>query len=38
MKAKKYFNRAIKYAEEVTSGKKIAGADIINACKGYRRT
>ncbi len=36
MKAKKYFNRAIKYAERVISGEIIAGADIVNACKRFQ--
>lgn len=36
MKAKKYFDRAIKYAERVTSGEVIAGADIVNACKRFQ--
>ena len=36
MKAKHYFNRAIKYAERVISGEQIAGADIINACKRFQ--
>lgn len=36
MKAKKYFNRAVEYAERVTSGEQIAGADIVNACKRFQ--
>lgn len=36
MKAKKYLNRAIKYAEKVISGEVIAGADIVNACKRFQ--
>lgn len=36
MKAKKYFNRAVDYAERVTSGEQIAGADIVNACKRFQ--
>lgn len=36
MKAKKYFNIAIQYAEDVISGRKIAGADIVNACKRFQ--
>ena len=35
MKAKHYKDTAIKYAEEVVSGKIIAGDDIINACKRF---
>lgn len=35
MKAKHYKDTAIKYAEEVVSGKTIAGDDIINACKRF---
>lgn len=36
MRAKHYFNRAIEYADKVVSGEKIAGADIINACKRFK--
>ena len=36
MEAKKYKDIAIKYADEVISGKKIAGDDIINACKRFK--
>ena len=36
MKAKKYFNIAIQYADDVVSGKKVAGADIVNACKRFQ--
>ena len=36
MRAKHYFNRAIEYADKVISGEKIAGADIINACKRFK--
>ena len=36
MKAKKYFNRAIKYAEDVVNEKIVAGQDIINACKRFQ--
>lgn len=36
MKAKKYFNRAIKYAEDVVNEKIVAGEDIINACKRFQ--
>lgn len=36
MKAKKYLNRAIKYAEDVVNGKIVAGTDIINACKRFQ--
>lgn len=36
MKAKKYFNIAIQYAEDVISGRKVAGADIVNACKRFQ--
>lgn len=35
MKAKKYLDRAIKYAEKVVAGKKIAGKDIICACARF---
>jgi len=35
MKAKKYLSRAIEYAEDITSGKKIAGIDRINACDRF---
>lgn len=35
MKAKRYKNIAIKYAEDVVSGVKIAGADIVNACQRF---
>ena len=36
MRAKHYFNRAIEYADKIVSGEKIAGADIINACKRFK--
>lgn len=36
MRAKHYFNRAIEYADKVISGEKIAGDDIINACKRFK--
>ena len=36
MKAKKYFKRAVIYAEKVTSGEIIAGDDVINACKRFQ--
>ena len=36
MEAKKYKDIAIKYADEVNSGKEIAGDDIINACKRFK--
>ena len=36
MKAKQYKDVAIKYADQVISGKKIAGADIVNACKRFK--
>ncbi len=35
MKAKHYKDIAIQYAEEVTSGKKIAGKEIIAACQRF---
>lgn len=35
MRAKRYKAVAIKYAEDVISGAKIAGADIVNACKRF---
>ena len=35
MKAKHYKDIAIQYAEEVTSGKKIAGNEIIAACQRF---
>lgn len=35
MKAKHYKEIAIKYAKDVVSGIKIAGADVINACKRF---
>lgn len=36
MKAKKYFTRAVSYAEKVIKGEKIAGDDIANACKRFQ--
>lgn len=36
MKAKQYKDIAIKYADQVISGKKIAGTDVINACKRFK--
>ena len=36
MKAKKYFTRAVSYAEKVIKGEKIAGDDIVNACKRFQ--
>ena len=36
MKAKKYFTRAVSYADKVISGETIAGADIVNACKRFK--
>ena len=36
MEARKYKDIAIKYADDVISGKTIAGDDIINACKRFR--
>lgn len=36
MKAKKYFTRAVSYADRVIKGEIIAGADIVNACKRFR--
>ena len=36
MKAKQYKDVAIKYADQVISGKKIAGDDIVNACKRFK--
>ena len=35
MRAKHYKEIAIKYAKDVVSGIKIAGADVINACKRF---
>ena len=35
MKAKHYKDIAIKYAEDVTSGKQIAGAEIVAACQRF---
>lgn len=35
MAAKSYKNTAIKYAEQVTSGKKIAGKEIVMACRRF---
>ena len=35
MKAKHYKEIAIKYAKDVVSGIKIAGADVINACRRF---
>ena len=37
MKAKHYKDTAIKYADDVISGKIIAGEDIINACKRFKK-
>ena len=37
MRAKHYFNRAIEYADKVISGEKIAGDDIVNACKRFKK-
>ena len=36
MKAKKYFNIATQYAEDVISGKITASDDVINACKRFQ--
>lgn len=35
MKAKRYKERAVKYAKDVISGKKIIGADAVNAAKRF---
>lgn len=35
MRAKRYKAVAVKYAEDVVSGAKVAGADIVNACKRF---
>lgn len=35
MKAKKYFNRAKKWAEDVVERKVIIGEDVVNACKRF---
>ena len=35
MKAKHYAKRAIKYAEDVVSGKIIIGDDVVNACRRF---
>jgi phage terminase large subunit-like protein len=35
MKAKHYKDIAIKYAKDVTSGKQIAGAEIVSACQRF---
>ena len=35
MKAKKYWKRVIKYAQDVASGKKIEGEDVVNTCKRF---
>ena len=36
MEAKQYKKIAIKYADDVINGKKIAGEDIVNACKRFK--
>ena len=35
MRAKHYKDIAIKYAKDVISGAKVAGADVVNACKRF---
>ena len=35
MKAKHYAKRAIQYAEDVTAGRIIEGADVVNACRRF---
>lgn len=35
MKAKRYKQKAIEYAQQVVNGEKIAGADIVNACQRF---
>lgn len=35
MKGKDYFKTAVKFAEDVTSGKKIAGKEIVMACQRF---
>ena len=35
MKAKRYKEKAIEYAQQVVNGEKIAGADIVNACQRF---
>lgn len=35
MRAKRYADRAVQYANDVADGKIIAGADVINACKRF---
>ena len=35
MKAKRYADRAIKYAEDVVAGKIIIGDDVVNACQRF---
>ena len=35
MKAKRYKQIAIEYAQQVVNGEKIAGADIVNACQRF---
>ena len=35
MKAKRYKQTAIEYAQQVVNGEKVAGADIVNACQRF---
>ena len=35
MKAKRYKQIAIEYAQQVVNGEKVAGADIVNACQRF---
>lgn len=35
MKAKRYKDKAIEYANAVVNGEKVAGADIVNACQRF---
>lgn len=35
MKAKSYLDRAIQYAEDVTSGREIAGAEVVLGCQRF---
>ena len=35
MKAKKYFERAVKYAKDVVSRKIVIGEDVVNACQRF---
>lgn len=35
MRAKHYFSVAVKYAEDVVNGTKVAGEDVVNACQRF---